>query len=330
MNFTKGVNGLKITAVAVSDRGAALAERLREGASAAFVLRRCERAELPQLSPDDLTDGILFLICPVADAVCAVASLYKFDTFPVSIIQIDEFGKYVVPFAPIDSSLSADLAKQAATAIGAIPVLSAPEQLESFAIDKWALAAGLRIANPEAVTSVKEKLLSGEPVCYNSIFPIAGALPPGIHEGCGWEKVDFAVSFLSGFDEKTLLLVPPVLSLGLDGAACSAETLSEEFDAFMSDLGLHPLALGAVCCRTDSPLCDAARALSQARGARFCEIRQAQFAAGGLRFAETRYPYLPENDSEKCAVLGMDGGLLIRRTERGGVGFALAVLEPQD
>ena len=56
----------------------------------------------------------------------------------------------------------------------------------------------------------------------------------------------------------------------------------------------------------------------------------AQFAAGGLRFAETRYPYLPENDSEKCAVLGMDGGLLIRRTERGGVGFALAVLEPQD
>ena len=304
----KGVNGLKITAVAVIDRGAALAERLREGASAAFVLRRCERAELPQLSPDDLTDGILFLICPVADAVCAVASLYKFDTFPVSIIQIDEFGKYVVPFAPIDSSLSADLAKQAATAIGAIPVLSAPEQLESFAIDKWALAAGLRIANPEAVTSVKEKLLSGEPVCYNSIFPIAGALPPGIHEGRGWEKIDFSVSFLSGFDEK----------------------LSEEFDAFMSDVGLHPLALGAVCCRTDSPLCDAARALSQARGARFCEIRQAQFAAGGLRFAETRYPYLPENDSEKCAVLGMDGGLLIRRTERGGVGFALAVLEPQD
>ena len=98
----------------------------------------------------------------------------------------------------------------------------------------------------------------------------------------------------------------------------------------MSDVGLHPLALGAVCCRTDSSLCDAARALCQARGARFCEIKQAQFAAGGLRFAETRYPYLPENDSEKCAVLGMDGGLLIRRTERGGVGFALAVLEPQD
>ena len=46
-------------------------------------------------------------------------------------------------------------------------------------------------------------------------------------------------------------------------------------------------------------------------------------------------PYSPrfraaETECEKCAVLGMDGTLLVRRFSQDGVGFALAVLEPQD
>lgn len=322
---------MKISALAVSDRGQALAERLRETANTEISVLRCAPDALASQAPQVSENEVLFLLCPVPEAVAFSANIFNQDNHLKAIIQIDEYAKYVVPLAPADSRYVLALAREVAASLGAIPVLSEPEQLESFAIDRWARDAGLRIANPEAVNAVKEKLLSGESVSYNSIFPIAGALPPGIREAHDWEKCDFAVSFLSGFDAQTLLLVPPVLSLGLDGSpADAAVSLEDALNAFLADCGFHPLALNAVCCRADSPLLSQAQPLSEKLGIRLALFDSETLAAGEAHFAQTRYPYFPENECEKCAVLGMDGALLIRRTEQAGIGFALAVLEPQE
>ena len=322
---------MKISAIAVSDRGQALAEQLRAQANSAISVSRFEREQLPLLASQKRADDILFLFCPVTDAVRVAAEFYNYGNIPTAIIQIDEQGKYVVPIAPSGNSSLSALVREVAATLSAIPILSEPEQVESFSIDKWAAAAGLRIATPELINSVKEKLLSGESVCYSSIFPIAGALPPGIREAESWEKCDFSVSFLTGFDRQTLLLVPPVLSLGIDGSTDGLSTSLEDLVlAFMNDCGFHPLALDVICCTADSPLKDAAQALSEKLNIRFLPVERKALEVGEVRFTQTRYPYFPENECEKCAVLGLNSALLLRRTEHSGVGFAVAVLEPQE
>lgn len=321
---------MKITAVAVSDRAQRLAELLRDRSGGKISVDRCRSAELPLFTAQLLTRfDVLILVCPITEAVRALRAIEYSDISKALIIQIDEYGKYVVPLAPVDSRAETALTKQVAEVLGAIPVLSEPEQLETFAIDKWARATGLRIANPEALRRVQEKLVSGAEVHYDSVFPISGALPPGITEAHDWQESDFTVSYLAVTDEQTLLLVPPVLSIGIDAAALpSQQTFSAAFDSFLTRCGCHPLAIGAVCCFQSSPFASLAAALCRERGLPFKAIPPEQLAAAEAHFAQTRYPYYPAADCEKCAVLGMGGALLVRRFEISDIGFALAVLEP--
>ena len=321
---------MKITALAVSDRAQQIAELLRDRSGGKIHITRCSTAELPLFATQLIAQyDVLILLCPVTEAIRALSEISYSDIKSSLIIQCDEYGKYVVPLAPVKNRPVIELAKQVAGVLGAIPVLSEPEQLESFAIDKWARSAGLRIANPEAVRRVQEKLNSGDEVHYDSVFPISGALPPGITEAKDWQESDFSVSYLSVSDAQTLLLVPPVLSIGLDSEALpSGQTLSAAFDAFLARSGCHPLALGAVCCFQSSPLATAAAALCRERSFPFKAIPPDRLAESQSHFAQTRYPYYPAADCEKCAVLGMGGALLVRRIEIDGIGFALAVLEP--
>ena len=323
---------MKITAVTVSERGLRLAELLRDRSGGKINITRCETAELPLFTAQILIGcDALILICTVADAVRALSAIEYSDICSTLIIQSDEYAKYVVPMAPVDNGMVTELAKQVAGVLGAVPVLSQPEQLETFSIDKWASSAGLRIANPEAVRRVQEKLSSGAQVHYDSVFPISGALPPGIMEARDWQESDFTVSYLSVADDKTLLLVPPVLALGID---CSEEkdvqTLAAAFNSFLEKSGCHPLALGALCCLQNSPLAASAEALCRNRNLPFKRITPEQLAAAEAHFAQTRYPYNPDANCEKSAVLGMGGTLLVRRFELDGIGFALAVLEPNE
>lgn len=323
---------MKITAVAVSDRAQQIAELLRGRSDGKINIARCRAEELPLVSAQLLpqSDALIY-ICPIAMLIRALSEISYSDMESVLIIQTDEYAKYVIPIAPVDQCSVIGLVKQVADVLGAIPVLSEPHQLETFAIDKWARSAGLRIANPEALRKVQEKLSCGAEVHYDSVFPISGALPPGITEARDWQESDFTVSYLAVTDERTLLLVPPVLSIGLDAENFpTARVLSHAFDSFLARSGCHPLALGAVCCFQSSPLTNILSALCRERGFPFKPVSPDALVEAQPHFAQTRYPYYPAADCEKCAVLGMAGTLLVRRLEIDGIGFALAVLEPGD
>jgi len=323
--WQKGLSDLRITAVAVSDRGQRLASLMREKSGGSIAAARCDAERLPsRLAEKPLQTDVFVLICPLSDAVRASLSFFGAASAAPLVIVLDEDAKYVIPLCSADSRLAAELTKQVAALLGAIPVLTAgPEQIETFAIDKWAAAAGLRIANPEAVRFIKEKLLTGQSVLYDSVFPIAGALPPGIREAEDWEKSDFSVSYLAQHEQNTLLLVPPVLTLGIDGETpLGPEPFQAAAETFMGASGCHPLALGAVRCAEDCALRETAAAFCEDFGLPFAAVPAEALQADDPRFRAA------ETECEKCAVLGMDGTLLVRRFSQDGVGFALAVLEP--
>ena len=90
----------------------------------------------------------------------------------------------------------------------------------------------------------------------------------------------------------------------------------------MGASGCHPLALGAVRCAEDCALRETAAAFCEDFGLPFAAVPAEALQADDPRFRAA------ETECEKCAVLGMDGTLLVRRFSQDGVGFALAVLEP--
>lgn len=304
---------------------------LRAKAGGKLKVTRCETQELPLCVKRERSQAdVLLLLCNMENAVRSVSSLPQSDTLQTIIIQIDEFAKYVVPLCPADSRTAAELTKELAVQLGAIPVVTGIEQVETFAIDKWADAAGLRAANPEAVRFVKEKLLCGEAVLYDSVFPIAGALPPGIREAEDWEKSDFSVSYLACADAHTLLLVPPVLSLGIDAEAkTNEETLENAAEAFMVAHNCHPLALGKILCAAECAAREAVTVFCEKFGLSLQIVATEELESRSELFPPTAYSFGSETECEKCAVLGMGGKLLVRRFEESGIGFALAALEPE-
>lgn len=304
---------------------------LRVKAGGKLKVIRCETQELPLCVEQERRQAdVLLLLCNMENAVRSVSSLFQSDILPPIVIQIDEFAKYVVPLCPTDSRSAAELTKELSVQLGAIPVVTGTEQVETFAIDRWADDAGLRAANPEATRFVKEKLLCGEAVLYDSVFPIVGALPPGIREAEDWEKSDFSVSYLACANAHTLLLVPPVLSLGIDAEAeTDEETLENAAEAFMIAHNCHPLALGKMLCTAECAAKEAVTAFCEKFGLSLQIVETEEFESRSELFLPAEYSFGAKAECEKCAVLGMGGKLLVRRFEENGIGFALAAHEPE-
>ena len=89
-----------------------------------------------------------------------------------------------------------------------------------------------------------------------------------------------------------------------------------------------PLALGAVRCAEDCALRETAAAFCEDFGLPFAAVPAEALQADDPRFRAASGGCAAETECEKCAVLGMDGTLLVRRFSQDGAGFALAVLEP--
>ena len=111
----RGGQALKITALAISDRGMRLASLLHDKSEGAIRVSSCKADELPRFTAQILSgNDALILICTVAEAVRALSDVEYADIQSTLIVQTDEYAKYVVPLAPVGSHSARDLAKQVA------------------------------------------------------------------------------------------------------------------------------------------------------------------------------------------------------------------------
>lgn len=107
-----------------------------------------------------------------------------------------------------------DLAREIATLIGAVPVITTATDVNGvFAVDQWARRQGLMVCNPERILSVSSRLLAGETVGFFSAWPIAGELPHGL---CPVSREDVQVVLdLHRPEEDALWLCPKGVRVGM-------------------------------------------------------------------------------------------------------------------
>ena len=324
-----------IYAIAFTEKGMELGNRLSSVTDGEIKLHRCEEGELTKWTGEHfITGGAIIFIGAVGIAVRAIAPFLKQKSVDPSVVVIDERGQFIIPILSGHIGGANSLANALADFLGGTAVITTATDAENvFAVDTWAKNAGLIIANPDKIKLVSSKLLNGGSAAFSSVFPIGGNLPAGLVNVPDEAPCDFTISYLSGIPENTLHLIPPVLTLGIGcKKGVTAQALEEAYKQFMQTCGCHPLAVCKVCTidlkENEQGLIDfcAAHKLPL----RFYSAGQLNQAIGEFTPSEfVEQTTGVDNVCERAAVFGSDGTLLVRKTVLDGITMALAIKEPQ-
>ena len=260
-------------------------------------------------------------------AVRAVAPYVRDKRTDPAVLVVDELGSFVISLLSGHIGGANDLTGALAKALGATPVITtATDVNQKFSVDAWAARQGFAIDSMYAAKAVSAAILEG-PVPLTSDLPIATALPSGVVAGesgpigicVSWERK-------RPFD-KTLLLVPPVLHVGIGcRRGTEAGTIREAVEAVLAERHIHPKAvkraasidlkaneagLLAFCGEMGWPIAFySAEELKAVEG----EFTPSEFVRGVTGV---------DNVCERAALLGAEK-LLVKKTARNGVTVALA------
>lgn len=109
-------------------------------------------------------NGVVFIgACGIAVRAIAPSIQNKLCDSPV--LVLDEMGQYVIPILSGHVGGANELAKEIASAIGAIPVITTATDLNhAFAVDVFAKKNHLQIVNQEGIAKISSKILAGKKV----------------------------------------------------------------------------------------------------------------------------------------------------------------------
>ena len=245
-----------------------------------------------------------------------------------AVLAVDELGQFVIPLLSGHIGGANRLAARLAEAVGATAVVTtATDVNRRFSVDEWSARQGLYIDDMAAAKAVSAAILEG-PVPVWSDFPIAGDLPAGLEPGESG-PLGICISWRRKFPfDRTLLLVPPVLRLGI---GCRRGTSSGAIDALTDQLlaehNVHPAAVGTVATidlkKDETGLLDFCRD----RGWPLSCYSAEELAAVEGDFTPSDFVRSVtgvDNVCERAALLGAER-LLVKKTARGGVTAALAL-----
>ena len=245
-----------------------------------------------------------------------------------AVLAVDELGQFVIPLLSGHIGGANRLAARLAEAVGATAVVTtATDVNRRFSVDEWSARQGLYIDDMAAAKAVSAAILEG-PVPVWSDFPIAGDLPAGLEPGESG-PLGICISWRRKFPfDRTLLLVPPVLRLGI---GCRRGTSSGAIDALTDQLlaehNVHPAAVGTVATidlkKDETGLLDFCRDLGwplSCYSAKELAAVEGDFTPSDFVRSVTGV----DNVCERAALLGAER-LLVKKTARGGVTAALAL-----
>jgi len=320
----------RIAFLSFTDRGASLAESLRErlGGTA-----ECAR-RLPDFSLTEWTaaafaraDALVF-IGAVGIAVRAVAPYLRSKALDPAVVAVDERARFAVPVASGHLGGANDLAREIARLTGAQAVVTtATDAGGVFAVDEWARRQGCAVVNPPKIKTVSSALLAGRQVRIRSDFPVEGRPPAGVTL-CADQPWDACVSIFRGGEGLRLAPRAAVLGVGCRRGT-PAEALERAFAELTERTGLEPLAVCAAATidlKADEP---GLLAFCRSRGwplrtysAEELSRAEGEFSASAFVQSVTGV----DNVCERSAVLACGGGTLIqKKIAGGGVTMALAV-----
>ncbi len=293
---------MTVRLLAFTDRGEALARTLAKHLD----------GEAARCGPD----------CPLSRAI---APYVKSKASDPAVVVVDEAGKYAIPILSGHLGGANALARRIAACIGGQAILTTATDLNQvFAVDLWAKAQGCAVPEPERIKCVSARRLAGEPVEFESDFPLPEPYPAGLTPGSG---AGFTVS-IDRKDDERLHLVPRIVTLGV---GCKKATTQEAIEAAYRTLldrsTLHPSSILQVCTidRKGEEL--GLLAFCAAHGWPLRTFSAGDLSAvrgtfSGSAFVEKTVGV--DNVCERAAVLGSGGTLLIPKQASGGVTIAAA------
>ena len=179
-------------------------------------------------------------------AVRSIAPYVKSKLHDPAVIVVDICGTWCIPLLSGHVGGANALAERIARVLEASCVLTTGTDVTgSFAVDSWAAAQGLIIANPEEIKHVSSALISGDEVTLFSEIPIEGAAPAGIRRVSDGAGAGISVGVST--DASGLRLVPRCVVLGIGcKRGTSAETISAAASKFLAKEHIDERALAAV------------------------------------------------------------------------------------
>lgn len=295
-------------------------------------LREPDFAPIPRPSRDFYgevfawADAMVFVgACGIA--VREIAPHVRSKRTDPAVLCVDELGRFVISLLSGHIGGANDLACQLAEALGAVPVVTTATDLNRrFSVDAWAARAGLHIAGMAEAKAVSAAILEGD-VPLVSDFPIVGALPPGVVPGeAGEVGICLSCREKAPFD-RTLLLVPRALRLGLGcRRGTPADQIAQAVDRVLAEHKIHPAAVGScasIDLKAEEPgLLD----FCARRGWPVRFYTAAELAAVPGAFTSSAFVKSVtgvDNVCERAALMG-GGRLIVRKTAMDGVTVALA------
>ena len=232
-----------------TDRGQATAERIRAALQGDWELslhrpRGGERSVVETLFTS--VDALIFVgACGIA--VRSIAPFVRSKTTDPAVIVVDELGRQAISLLSRHIGGANALTRRIAADVGAIPVITTATDLSRrFAADEWAARNGLIIGSMKAAKDFAVEIVKRDLPLYSD-FPIEGAPSGGLYPGengdCG---LAISCRSIAPF-EKTLLLVPRILHLGVGCKRNTpAENIRRAVQAVLESANLSPRAIASV------------------------------------------------------------------------------------
>lgn len=318
----------RIAYLSFTERGAALAERLRAAlGGTASCTRQTEDFSLAKWTEEAFNayDALVF-VGAVGIAVRAVAPHLKSKAKDPAVVAVDECGRFAVPVVSGHLGGANDLARAISKICGAVPVITTATDVNGlFAVDEWAKRQHCAVTDPHGIKAVSAKILAGRTVRVRSEWPIEGQCPEGVSltDGPDWDvRVDVRRH------DGGLCLAPKALVLGVGcRRGTSREALETAFRELCEEQNLWP---EAVCAAATIDL-----KAEEAGLLDFCaahgwpletysaeELRRAEGTFTASAFVERTTGV--DNVCERGAVLAAGGPLLTGKHAGNGVTMALA------
>lgn len=329
---------MKIALIAFTQKGCRLGETLTEelsqqGDSVSFSACMGEQKTPLQAwtAASFGTAQALVFVGAAGIATRAIAPHLVSKTTDPAVVVLDDNGRFCISLLSGHLGGANSLSQRIAAMTGAQAVITtATDGNEVFAVDSWAKAQGLRIANPQQIKIISAKLLAGKPVGLRCDFPISGALPKGLFLAEN-ENFDLYITVKQNALSDVLRLIPPIVVVGIGcRKGMQMAKLEAAFDRLLAKNDVDGLAVcsaASICIKAGEP---GILAFCGLHNLPFCTYTAEELNAVSGQFAASAFVQEVTgtgNVCERSAAVASGGGPCLHKETGDGVTMALALAD---
>jgi len=280
------------------------------------------------------TSEALVFVGACGIAVRTIAPYIKDKTVDPAVVVVDEIGKYAISLLSGHIGGANDLALEIAWIIGAMPVITTATDLnKKFAVDDWAQRNNLWLGEMQTAKEISVGVLNGQVIGFSSDYPIEGRLPEQLRYETNGR--DLTIGFMLSIYEnkkpfkRTLHLVPKTVTIGMGcKKGISLDAAEALLHKVLKEQGISIHAIEKLCSIDIKKEEEALNQLAQKLRVPFEVFPAQELAQVEGEFTTSDFVHSVtgvNNVSERAAILGSNGRLIIRKQILNGVTLALAI-----